>query len=56
VLSSGGGAKNRVWQRIRARALGVPVVPAMHGEAAYGTALLARAAIVNDAADPRGRG
>lgn len=56
VLSSGGGAKNRVWQRIRARALGVPVVPAMHSEAAYGTALLARAAIVNDAADPRGQG
>lgn len=51
VWSSGGGARNRVWQRIRERVLGVPVEPAMHSEAAYGAALLARAAIISDATD-----
>lgn len=42
VFSSGGGAANATWQRIRERLLGVPVLPASHTEAAYGTALLAR--------------
>jgi sugar (pentulose or hexulose) kinase len=44
VLSSGGGAFNDVWRRIRQRHLGVPVELATHVEAAYGSALLARAA------------
>jgi sugar (pentulose or hexulose) kinase len=44
VLSSGGGAFNDVWRRIRQRHLGVPVERAAHVEAAYGSALLARAA------------
>ena len=40
VVSSGGGAHNRVWGRIRESLLGVPVGTAVHGEAAYGCALL----------------
>ena len=45
VFTSGGGAANEAWQRIRARRLGLPVLRAVHTEAAYGTALLARAAV-----------
>jgi sugar (pentulose or hexulose) kinase len=41
VLSSGGGARNPVYTRLRARRLGVPVTPAEHQEAAYGCARLA---------------
>lgn len=44
VTTSGGGAKNEVWRRIRQRLLGVPVMAARHQQAAYGSALLARAA------------
>lgn len=46
ILSSGGGASNPVWQRIRERTTGVPVHVAARSEAAYGTALLARAAAI----------
>jgi len=42
VDTAGGGARNPVWTRIRARRLGVPVARAGHTEAAYGAALLAR--------------
>ncbi|MDJ0684617.1 MAG: FGGY-family carbohydrate kinase [Alphaproteobacteria bacterium] len=42
VRSVGGGAKNAVWTRIRARRLGVPTRDAVNTEAAYGAALLAR--------------
>ncbi len=42
VETAGGGARNPVWTRIRQRLLGVPVMRAMHTEAAYGAALLAR--------------
>lgn len=45
VLSTGGGAANAGWTRIRERLLGVPVAPAEHQEAAYGAALLALRAI-----------
>jgi sugar (pentulose or hexulose) kinase len=41
VRSVGGGAANPGWTRIRARLLGVPLLPAAQLEAAYGTALLA---------------
>jgi sugar (pentulose or hexulose) kinase len=41
VLSIGGGAQNQAWTRIRARALGVPVVVAQVQEAAFGAARLA---------------
>ncbi len=43
VLSVGGGARNSSWTRIRARLLGCEVGPALHQQAAYGAALLARA-------------
>ncbi len=41
VISIGGGAANHAWCAIRARQLDVPVEPARHMQAAYGTALLA---------------
>ncbi len=42
VTSAGGGARNPVLTRLRSRLLGVPVTLAVHQEAAYGAALLAR--------------
>jgi sugar (pentulose or hexulose) kinase len=42
VRSTGGGAQNPAWARMREGRLGVPVIPADHMEAAYGCALLAR--------------
>lgn len=42
ILSAGGGAKNASWNRLRERLSGVPVTPALHGEAAYGAARLAQ--------------
>ena len=41
VYTAGGGAKNSTWQIIRQRRLQVPIISAIHTEAAYGTALLA---------------
>lgn len=41
VRTVGGGAVSAPWCRIRQRLLGVPVVAAAQGEAAYGSALLA---------------
>jgi D-ribulokinase len=41
VRTVGGGAKNPVWTRIRARKLRVPVLEPVSGEAAYGAGLLA---------------
>ncbi len=42
VVSSGGGAGNVVYERIRARMLGVPIARAAEHEACYGAARLAR--------------
>ena len=42
VYTAGGGATNAAWTAIRDRQLGVPVIPSLHTEAAYGTAQLAR--------------
>lgn len=42
VQTAGGGARNAVWTRIRERHLGIPVSPAAHTQAAYGSARLAR--------------
>lgn len=42
VVTSGGGAKNQVWEKMRERLLGVPVSVAQHTEAAFGAAILAR--------------
>ena len=44
VRTVGGGAANLVWMDIRARLLGVPMLPPVNLEAGYGAALLARAA------------
>ena len=41
VYTTGGGAKNDVWRKIRQRHLKIPVSLAANTEAAYGTALLA---------------
>jgi sugar (pentulose or hexulose) kinase len=41
VLTAGGGAKNGVWQQMRSRLMGVPVVASAHSQAAFGAALLA---------------
>lgn len=45
ILSTGGGAANTGWTRIRERLTGVPVIAAAHQEAAYGAALLALRAV-----------
>jgi sugar (pentulose or hexulose) kinase len=47
VFSTGGGAANMAWRQMREQRLGVPVMQAVHNEAAYGSALLARKAIEN---------
>ncbi|TVQ91964.1 MAG: carbohydrate kinase [Chromatiaceae bacterium] len=44
ILSVGGGAGNRQWTAIRARILGLPVLPAARQDAAYGAARLALSA------------
>ena len=41
VLTSGGGAQNAVWTRMRSAMLGVPTDRAASIDAAYGAALLA---------------
>jgi len=42
VVTAGGGAKNPIYTRLRARLLNVPVTAAAEHEACYGSALLAR--------------
>ena len=42
ITTSGGGAKNAVWQKMRERFIGIPVTVAHHTEAAFGAALLAK--------------
>lgn len=41
IYTAGGGAKNLTWKTLRAKALGIPLMPSLHSEAAYGTARLA---------------
>lgn len=41
IISTGGGAKNTVWQQLRQRIIGINIELAQHNEAAYGSALLA---------------
>lgn len=48
VYTAGGGAKNPVWTKIRARIMQVPILPSVNTEAAYGTALLAMRGIENE--------
>jgi sugar (pentulose or hexulose) kinase len=40
IITNGGGAKNKVWGKMRSRLLAVPITAAVHSEAAYGSALL----------------
>jgi xylulokinase len=42
IITTGGGAKNLIWQAIRQRVIGVPVSQASCTEAAFGTALMLR--------------
>lgn len=42
VLTAGGGSRNRQWQSIRQRRLGVPVIAAGKTDAAFGSAILAK--------------
>ncbi|KAF5829568.1 hypothetical protein DUNSADRAFT_15895 [Dunaliella salina] len=44
VHTAGGGAANDKWSAIRAAAIGVPVLKSVHGQASYGSAILARQA------------
>jgi sugar (pentulose or hexulose) kinase len=41
VRSTGGGSRNPAWTRIRERLLGVPLLPAVSQESAYGAARIA---------------
>ncbi|MEL7508490.1 MAG: FGGY-family carbohydrate kinase, partial [Cyanobacteria bacterium J06554_1] len=41
VYTAGGGAQNQTWLLLRSQALGIPLPPSIHTEAAYGTARLA---------------
>lgn len=42
IFTAGGGSKNPAWTKIRQQILGVPVTSAIHSEASYGSALLAK--------------
>jgi sugar (pentulose or hexulose) kinase len=42
IFTAGGGAKNQPWKKIRERTTGVKITNAIHTEACYGSALLAR--------------
>ena len=41
VITVGGGSHNEPWTKYREQVLGLPVIPSVQTEAAYGTALLA---------------
>ncbi len=55
LFSAGGGAANPIWERIRGRLMGVPMVKPVHSEAAYGAALLARRPFEQERAGGVGR-
>ena len=48
LWTTGGGAQNPAWERIRARALKVEMRHARSGQAAYGSALLAASVIARN--------
>jgi len=52
IETAGGGSKNKPWQQIRQRILGVPVRRAQISEACYGSALLARQGMINKKCQP----
>jgi D-ribulokinase len=47
VYTAGGGAQNLVWQKIRQLQLQVPMLKAIHQDAAYGMALIAQQGLIN---------
>ena len=47
IFSVGGGSKNPAWKKIRERATGIDVINAVHSEACYGSALLAKKGFLN---------
>jgi len=49
IRTTGGGAANAAWTRIRTRIVGVPILPARSDQAAYGTALLAAGIVARSA-------
>lgn len=42
IFTTGGGSKNTAWKKIRERITGIEVLNAVHSEASYGSALLAK--------------
>ena len=42
IFTTGGGNKNPAWKKIRERITGINVISAVHSEACYGSALLAK--------------
>lgn len=42
IFTAGGGNKNLAWQKIRQQATGIRILNAVHSEACYGSALLAK--------------
>ncbi len=42
IFTTGGGNKNAAWKKIRERATGIEILDAVHNEACYGSALLAK--------------
>ncbi len=42
IFTAGGGNKNSAWKKIRERSTGINVLSAVHSEACYGSALLAK--------------
>ena len=47
IFTAGGGSKNIAWKKIREHITGVKISNAVHSEASYGSALLARKAVNN---------
>jgi D-ribulokinase len=48
ILTTGGGNKNYAWKHIRERMTGIEVINAVHNEACYGSALLAKQGYKNN--------
>ncbi len=42
IFTTGGGSKNPAWKKMRERSTGIDVLSAVHSEACYGSALLAK--------------
>jgi len=47
IFTTGGGNKNTAWSKIREQTTGIKVLNALHSEASYGSALLAKKGLFN---------